>query len=102
MGLGATRTVARMNNFGHVNVMHNVFLENLIGLGLIGTILYLISIYLLYKKSRGDSFIWAVNIGMLVMALSTSIVILKPYWNVSLYIIILTYMSTGGSKNYKL
>ncbi len=85
-GMGASRAVASLYHFSRVNVMHNVFLENLIGLGCIGSIMYIYSQYVFLKKSFYDYFAFAVFVGMFVLGLSTSILYLKPFWNSLLFI----------------
>ena len=87
-GMGASREVAQAFNFARVNVMHNVFLENLIGVGIIGTFLYLLNLLAFYKKSRCSTFAMSVFVGMFVLSLSTSILYLKPSWNSMLFIVI--------------
>lgn len=92
-GMGASREVAKLYNFGRVNVMHNVFLENLIGIGLIGTFLYLWSIFVFYKQSKKNTFALSVFVGMLVLSLSTSILYLKPSWNSMLFVLCVSLVS---------
>lgn len=87
-GMGASREVAQMFHFARVNVMHNVLLENLIGVGIIGTILYILSVIAFYKKSKCSTFAMAVFTGMIILSLSTSILYLKPSWNSMLFIMI--------------
>lgn len=90
-GVNASRTVAFLYHFQRVNVMHNVFLENLIGLGIIGAGLYLMQLWTLYKKSQIDVFCMSVFIGTIVLSLSTSILFLKPVWNIQLMIACVCY-----------
>lgn len=92
-GMGASRTVAAYFSFTRVNVMHNVFLEVLIGLGLIGLIIYCIYLFNIYVLSKSSYFATAVLMGMIVLSLSTSILYLKPYWNVILFIVMLTKLN---------
>lgn len=87
-GMGASRSVARLYNFNRVNVMHNVFLENLLGLGLLGVVLYIICLHSLFKLSAKSSLALAFLGGMFALTLSTSVLYLKPYWNCMIFIVI--------------
>ncbi len=91
-GTASSVAVATEFEFTRINVMHNIFVEFLVGTGLIGLYLYTRQVVQLYKISKSDSFLLACLIGMIVLSLSTSITILKTYWNVILLILIL-----GGS-----
>ena len=99
-GMGASREVAKMFNFSRVNVMHNVFLENLIGIGLIGTFLYLWNVLTFYRQSRKSHFAMSVFVGMIVLSLSTSILYLKPSWN-SMFFVVCASMAIKRKTNYE-
>lgn len=75
--------------FRRHNVMHNMFVENLVEIGMIGLVLYIfhISRFLAAAIKRNDNYSFAVLIGMIVLSLSTSIYTFKPYWNIMLFIL---------------
>ena len=88
-----TATVRWCMNYYHYsmdNVVHNMFLETLVELGVVGLILYSVAIFAFVKKalSQQDKFAFAVIMSMVVLSLSTSIYTFKPYFHIMLYIII--------------
>lgn len=99
-GINASRTVAFLYHFQRVNVMHNVFLENLIGLGIIGVSLYLMQLWTIYKKSKIDVFCMSIFIGTIILSLSTSILFLKPVWNIQLMIACVCYSNMYKNTKY--
>ena len=86
-GAGAIRRVTYLFPFTRHNVLHNVFLENVLEIGLIGTISYLahISSFWITAIQKKSNFCMSILIGMLVLSFSTSIYTFKPYWNVMLF-----------------
>lgn len=80
--------------YSEVNVAHNMFIETLAELGVVGLVLYSIAIFSFIKaafKFR-DKYSFAVIFCMLIMSLSTSIYTFKPYFNIMLFIIMLQNM----------
>ena len=86
-GSGSIRSVTYLFPFTRHNVLHNVFLENILEIGVIGTISYLIHIGSFWTSAvqKKNSFCIAILVGMLVMSFSTSIYTFKPYWNIMLF-----------------
>lgn len=89
-----TATVRRcfiMYDYPDINVVHNMFLETMVELGIVGLIIYSATIFAFIKASYKfvDKYAFAVMFSMLVMSLSTSIYTFKPYFNIMLFIIIL-------------
>lgn len=86
-GAGSVRRVTYLFPFTRHNVLHNVFLENVLEIGLIGTVSYLahISSFWITAIQKKSSFCMSILIGMLVLSFSTSIYTFKPYWNVMLF-----------------
>lgn len=81
-------------------VMHNIFLETLVELGIIGLVLYISNIYSFVKKSYRfeDKFSFCVLAGMIVLSLTTSLHTFKPYFNIMLFIIISSNVSCREEK----
>lgn len=89
-------------NYSKLNVVHNMFLETLDELGVIGLCLYSTAIFSFIKTAfkDKDKFAFAVIFCMLIMSLSTSIYTFKPYFNIMLFIVILQNVSeTDEQKN---
>ena len=78
-------------NYSRADVVHNIFLEILVELGIIGLVIYSIAIFFFAKKAfqNEDKFAFAVIGCMIVLSLSTSIYAFKPYFNIMLYILML-------------
>ena len=74
----------------HGYVMHNIFLETLVELGIIGFLIYLLMIGSFAVKAfkQKDKFAFAVIMGMIFLSFSTSLHTFKPYFNIMLYIVI--------------
>jgi O-antigen ligase len=81
-GYGTSTLINTMNEL----VAHNLYLENLITLGIFGMFLQLIIqgtvVWILFKR-RQHALLGA-YLGMMVMCLSLSLVAYKPIWNVML------------------
>lgn len=88
-GYGAA-TVSNFNS--HQNVAHNIYIETLIEMGVVGTVM----IFLMYFKygimalKLKDGFLVAVYAGYMIMTLSMSLYSYKPIWNIILLIVIVT------------
>ena len=92
-GVGTATVAWCFASYGYseVNVTHNMFIETLAELGVIGLILYSVAIFSFIKAAFKfkDKYSFAVIFCMLIMSLSTSIYTFKPYFNIMLFIIIL-------------
>ena len=96
-----TATVMRcfeLKGYARQLVVHNMFLETLVELGLVGFILYSVAIISFIRAAwkQTDKFAFSVIIGMFVMSLSTSIYTFKPYFNIMLFITILQASGRGN------
>lgn len=82
MGLGATRF---FNSFH--NVAHNVWVETLIGMGIVGVLLTALVYFIVFKTALKlkDFKIAASLVGMFVLGLSLSTVYFKPVWALILF-----------------
>lgn len=106
-GTGTAIDITYLFPFHRHNVMHNVFVENLIEIGFVGLSVYIINIisYIYSSIKNKDLFSLAVITGMVVMSFSTSIYAFKPYWNIMLFIMCVSksYKSVlkKENKNYK-
>ena len=100
-GTATTMYIFSYYQYSRVNVVHNMFLEVLLELGVLGLILYAISILKFVKESFRfyDKYTFAVFICMIVMSLSTSIYTFKPYINIMLFAIIM--LNSINKENHK-
>lgn len=87
-GTGTILSVTYLFIFSRHNVMHNVFVENLIEIGFVGLCTYIIFVvsYVVTAIRQKNLFAVSVIAGMIVLSLSTSIYTFKPYWNIMLFI----------------
>lgn len=90
-GAGTVRYNMDLLGYPNANVVHNIFLETLVELGIVGLIIYAVAIFLFAKKSfqNEDKFAFSVIVCMIVLSLSASIYAFKPYFNTMLYIVML-------------
>lgn len=90
-GTGSAKTVSSLCSFTRISVMHNLFIENLLEVGLVGLALYTGYVFGFWNSARKSGSIFALSVitGMIVMSLSTSIYTFKPYWNIMLFILCL-------------
>ena len=88
-GAATVKSAFINNGFPIASVMHNLFLENLVEIGIVGFIIYLVMIIAFFKKSynNSDRFSFAVIFGMIALSISTSIYTFKPYINIMIMII---------------
>ncbi len=95
-GYGTATIVWCFERYGYseVKVAHNMFLETLAELGVVGLILYAAAIFSFIKAAFKfkDKFSFSVIICMFILSLSTSIYTFKPYFNIMLFIIMLQNM----------
>lgn len=87
-GTATARTITWLFPFRHHNVFHNIFVEVLLELGIIGLIAYVLHIFSMasFTFKRKEYFAFSIIMGMIVLSLSTSIFAFKPYWNIAMYI----------------
>ncbi|MDO4490592.1 MAG: O-antigen ligase family protein [Lachnospiraceae bacterium] len=99
-GPGTAFTLAEVFNYRVKNVVHNIFLEHLIELGVVGLALYCIYIFRFWICARiqKNDFAFAVMSGLIVLSLSTSIQTFKPYWNILIFIICSEYTTRSVSE----
>lgn len=95
-GTASIRWCFERYHYSEINVAHNIFIETLAELGIIGLILYSTAILSFIKTAFKfkDKFAFSVIFCMLMMSLSTSIYTFKPYFNIMLYIIMLRNIQT--------
>lgn len=88
-GTGTARYDMLHLGYSKVSVVHNIFLETLVELGIIGVIIYSVAIISFTKKAFQckDKFALSVIACMIVLSLSTSIYAFKPYFNIMLFIL---------------
>ncbi|MBQ7567071.1 MAG: O-antigen ligase family protein, partial [Oscillospiraceae bacterium] len=86
-GTQTARDITYLFPFPRHNVMHNMFVENLVEAGAIGVLFYTIHIFCYFRLAirQRNFFSIAVIFGLFVLSLSTSIYTFKPYWNIMLY-----------------
>lgn len=92
-GYGTSQYINMVNG----NVAHNLYIDNLITLGLVGLLLQLITqgmiLYILFKRKNFT--LLAAYAGMIGMCLSLSLVAYKPIWNIMLLTLAIeTYHNT--------
>lgn len=88
-GTGSARDITYIFPFHRHNVIHNIFIENLIEIGCIGLFSYFMYIgsFICSSIKKRDLYSFAVICGMIVMSFSTSLYTFKPYWNIMLFIL---------------
>lgn len=88
-GYGTSGTVNQLNDL----VAHNLYLDNLITLGIVGLILQILTQgYVFCELVRQKStVVLGTYIGLLAMCLSLSLVAYKPIWNIMLFTLIMRY-----------
>ena len=91
-GISTTRLTFIEEGYYYQLVMHNIFLETLVEIGVLGLIVYCYMIFYFLKEAfkNNDKFSFAVIIGMIVMSISTSLSSFKPYINIMILIICLS------------
>lgn len=90
-GTGTARDITYLFPFYRHNVFHNIYIENLLEIGIIGICFYIVHIFsfVIYVLRRGEIYPLAILAGMIVLSLSTSLYAFKPFWNILIYILIL-------------
>lgn len=89
-GLGNTVNSWVKYGFKEAHVCHNMFIESLIEIGLIGLITYISGVCSFIQEAfKRDRYAFAVVVVMFFLSLSTSISTFKPYINIMLYILCL-------------
>lgn len=76
--------------FSHHLVFHNMFIESLLEIGIIGLLVYVgyIGSYVVASVKNKDVYCLAIIMGMVTLSLSVSICVFKPYWNIMLFILV--------------
>lgn len=87
-GSGSAKAITYIFPFKWHLVFHNIFIENLLELGAIGLLLYIIFIssFLSTAIKIRNIFCISIMIGFIVLSLSVSISTFKPYWNIMFFI----------------
>ena len=87
-GSASARDITYIFTFPVHNVIHNIFIENLLEIGLIGFVSYSIYIafFIIMAKKMNSIFSFSVIMGICFLSLSTSLYAFKPYWNIMLFI----------------
>lgn len=103
-GTATTKYCFKFFHYSQVNVMHNMYLETLLELGIVGLALYVLAVFKFTQSAffLKDKFSFAVIVCMIIMSLSTSIYTFKPYFNIMLYIIISCFLCDSINKNKEL
>lgn len=80
-------------DYSQVNVVHNIFLETLVELGVIGLFLYCRYVWKYTKEAfvQRDRYAFGVIFSMIIMSLTTSLYTFKPYFNIMLFIAMTGY-----------
>ena len=89
-GGAVTFTLSNQALFVFVNVSHNIFVEHLVTIGIIGVGLYIIMIYQFIRAAFFRRNIFAISVlgGVLMLSMST-VFEGKVYWNILIFIICL-------------
>ena len=84
------------------HVAHNIFIERLVGLGIIGLCLFLNMLWQFIKAALKCKNVFAVSVlaGLVVLMLSTSFSG-KPYWNILIFIVCLARCSLPAENPYE-
>ena len=87
-GIGNTVTAWSHYGFFEMHVCHNMFIESLVEIGIVGLLAYISAIYSFIKQAlKRQKYAFGVIIVMFFLSLSTSISTFKPYINTMLYIL---------------
>ena len=104
-GYGTSTIIWCFQNYGYFihNVAHNMFLETLAELGIVGFAIYSTTIASFVKHSfkERDKFSFGVMICMFMLSMSLSICVFKPYFNIMLLIIMLQNVKVDEEKPVK-
>ena len=84
-------TVAYLNEYNHL-VAHNMWIEHLLAVGVIGEILFISmqASYLRAAWKSKDVFVICTYVGYLIMMLSLTLLCYKPIWNCMIMILIIS------------
>ena len=95
-GIATTNYLFSIHGF-KIKVMHNIFLETLVEIGIVGIILYtyMICSFLIASYKNKNYYSFSILIGFIVLSLSTSLSTFKPYLNIMIFIVILTSTNKG-------
>ena len=106
-GYGIQGVTTAFANYGYSfagYVMHNMFIETLLELGILGLISYCIMVvsFCLHSIKMKDKFAFGVLIMMVVMSMSTSISTFKPYFNIMMFILMSMNQNYCASEDVQL
>lgn len=98
-GTATVRDITYLFPFSRHNVVHNIFVENLIEIGSIGVVFYVLHIGVFLYVVIKNKYRYALPIlaGMIVLSLSTSLYAFKPYWNILLFILCSSNSENGNN-----
>lgn len=102
-GTGSAVSITYLFPFQHHLVFHNMFIESLLEIGVIGAVIYIVFIFSFVFEAlkRRDIYCVAILTGMIVLSLSTSISVFKPYWNIMIYTLVLSLSNNHiGSQGF--
>ena len=89
-GIGNTITAWSHYGFLETHVCHNMFIESLVEIGIVGLIAYSLTIFSFIKQAfKRQKYAFGVIMVMFFLSLSTSISTFKPYINIMLFILCL-------------
>lgn len=99
-GSGSIISVTYLFPFHRHNVLHNIFVENLIEIGVIGALFYIAHVFSFLRKcvAKRDVYALSVLVGMVVLSLSTSLYAFKPYWNIMIFVLCLNLSEVQGDE----
>ena len=84
-------------------IYFHMFIESLLEIGVIGAVIYIVFIFSFVFEAlkRRDIYCVAILTGMIVLSLSTSISVFKPYWNIMIYTLVLSLSNNHiGSQGF--
>lgn len=89
-GTGTARSCFVIFDYPIQNVVHNIFIEYLIEVGMVGVTIYTMSIcwFVKYAYHLKNKIALGVIASMIALSMSTSVYTFKPYFNIMLFIII--------------
>ena len=103
-GTATVLKIGELFEFARHSVMHNIFIETLIELGIVGLCLYVCHVFSFLHMAikRKDLFSVASISGMIVLSVSLSLYAFKPYWNIMIYILCTGNVLTNISREESL
>ncbi|UZT81969.1 O-antigen ligase family protein [Caproicibacterium sp. BJN0003] len=102
-GTGSAVSITYLFPFPYHLVFHNMFIESLLEIGVIGAVIYIVFVlsFVFEALKCKDVYCAAILIGMIVLSLSISISVFKPYWNIMIYTLVLSLSNNHiGSQGF--